>query len=202
MIATRPAELGPPGRSGRARPGQARRRPVLVALAVVAALGAACGGASPGTHAARELRAPLPAGHLPSPIAKMVCAAEAQREIADALGVTAVVQRPTWVGHRYTCVYRYPDGSFVMSVQELSSWDQTYAFFRSLGRTMGDTGTVRNLGQAAFTTTNGSVVVRKDWKVLLVDIAGLPPTFGVPATSSPDVALTIADVILGCWDGD
>jgi len=171
-------------------------------LAAAAVLAAACGGSPAGDRAAKELRAPLPAGRLPSTIAKMVCAPEAQREIADALGVTAVVQEPTWSHHRYTCVYRYPDGSFTLSVQELSSWAQTYAYFHSLGHSLGDTGSVRNLGQGAFTTTHGSVVVRKDWKVLLVDDTGLPPTFGVPATSSADVALTIADVILGCWEGD
>jgi hypothetical protein len=46
------------------------------------------------------------------------------------------------------------------------------------------------------------VVVRKDWKVLLVDSSGLPAQFGVPSTSSGDVAVTVADVILGCWAGD
>jgi len=59
-----------------------------------------------------------------------------------------------------------------------------------------------NLGQAAFQEPDGSVVVRKDWKVLVVDITGLPAQFGVPPTSSGDVAVTVADVILGCWAGD
>jgi hypothetical protein len=45
-------------------------------------------------------------------------------------------------------------------------------------------------------------VVRKDWKVLTVDIAPLPAQFGKPATSKADVAYTVADIILGCWDGD
>ena len=46
------------------------------------------------------------------------------------------------------------------------------------------------------------MVVRKDWKVLLVNVQGLPPQFGVPPTSSGDVAVTVSDVILGCWSGD
>ena len=58
------------------------------------------------------------------------------------------------------------------------------------------------LGEGAFQTTSGSVVVRKDWKVLLVNNAGLPAQFGVPPTSSGSVAVTVADVILGCWAGD
>lgn len=132
----------------------------------------------------------------------MVCAPKAQHELAEALGVNAVVQGITWVDHRYSCRYTYPDGFFTMSVQELSSWSQTYAYFHSLGASMGDAGSIPNLGQAAFSTSNGSVVVRKDWKVLLVDDSGLPAQFGVPPTSAGDAAATVADVILGCWDGD
>ena len=67
---------------------------------------------------------------------------------------------------------------------------------------MGKKRDLQGLGQGAFQTTDGSIVVRKDWKVLLVDISGLPPQFGVPATSSGDVAVTVGDVILGCWSGD
>ncbi len=46
------------------------------------------------------------------------------------------------------------------------------------------------------------MVVRKDWKVLTVDIADLPPQFGVPPTNRGDVAVTVADLILACWAGD
>ena len=67
---------------------------------------------------------------------------------------------------------------------------------------MGKSRDLEALGQAAFQTTDGSVVVRKDWKVLLVDDPGLPAQFGIPPTSSGDVAVTVADVILGCWAGD
>ena len=116
--------------------------------------------------------------------------------------MSAVVQTPTWTRHLYSCRYGYPRGSFVLSVKELSSWTQTYAYFHMLGGQLGDVGPLANLGQGAFTTHDGSVVVRKDWKVLLVDISGLPAQFGVPATRAADVAVTVADVILGCWSGD
>ena len=65
-----------------------------------------------------------------------------------------------------------------------------------------NTGAVANLGQGAFSEADGSVVVRKDWKVLTVDISGLPGQFGSPPISSGETAQTVADVILGCWDGD
>ena len=87
-------------------------------------------------------------------------------------------------------------------MKELSSWGQTEAYFQELSRQMGHAQTIQNLGQGAFQTANGSMVVRKDWKVLLVDSAGLPAQFGQPPTSSGDVAVTVADVILGCWSGD
>ena len=79
---------------------------------------------------------------------------------------------------------------------------QTLAYFAWLGRQHGETATVRNLGQGAFQTDNGSAVVRKDWKILTVDISGLPAQFGKPPTSRGDVAVTVADLILACWAGD
>jgi hypothetical protein len=132
----------------------------------------------------------------------MVCSKEAQRDIAAPLGVTAAVTAPTWQDHVYACRYTYPGGSFTLSVKELSSKQETDDYYASLGRQLGDTGAVNGLGQGAFTTSNGSIVARKDWKVLTVDISGLPPQFGVPPTSAPDVAATIADVIMACWRGD
>jgi len=87
-------------------------------------------------------------------------------------------------------------------VKELSSWPETFAYFASLGRNQGRSGTVPNVGQGAFQTDNGSMVVRKDWKVLTVNISGLPAQFGRPPTSRGDVAVTVADLILACWAGD
>ena len=132
----------------------------------------------------------------------MVCAREAQRDIAETLGVHAFVSRPTWGGHAYSCRYEYPDGAFVLTVKELSSWPQTYSYFAMLARKQGRTKTVPNVGQGAFQTDNGSMVVRKDWKILTVDISDLPSQFGKPPTSRGDVAVTVADLILACWAGD
>jgi hypothetical protein len=132
----------------------------------------------------------------------MVCTAEAQQKIAQGIGATAVVQTPEWSDHLYSCRYAYPNGAVTLSVKELSSWSQTQSYFRSLGTQLGQTATFPRLGQGAFQVRNGSVVVRKDWKVLLVDVSGLPAQFGTPPTPSAYVAVTIADLILGCWSGD
>jgi hypothetical protein len=132
----------------------------------------------------------------------MVCAQKTQKEITQVLGVRASVSRPTWTDHAYACRYRYSDGDFVLTVKELSSWPVTLSYFRGIGQTQGRAQNVRNLGQGAFQTDDGSVIVRKDWKILTVDISGLPAQFGQPPTSRGDVAVTVADLILACWAGD
>ena len=146
--------------------------------------------------------APLPAGRTPSTIATMICKPKARQEIASVLGEFATVSHPTWVHHLYSCRYSYPTGSMVLSVRELSSWAQTKSYFRTLAEQMGTSQVINGLGQAAIETTDGSIIVRKDWKVLLVNSAGLPAQFGQPLTNSQAVAQSVADVILVCWNGD
>jgi len=172
----------------------------LIAIVALAPLLLVVSARVAGTSSAAER--PQPAGRNPSIIALMVCRPEAQHDIAEVLGVKAKVSDKTWVDHKYSCSYGYPNGSFKLSVKELSSWSQTLAYFHGLGSHLGDTQKLGNLGQGAFRTSGGDVVVRKDWKVLVVDVSGLPPHFGVPPTSATDVAFTVADVILGCWAGD
>jgi hypothetical protein len=162
----------------------------------------ATGTAGTGTSAVTQ-RTPLPAGPNPSAVSKMVCSREAEKEINYALGVAPLQPlKPTWVNHVYSCLYRYPDGVIVLSVKELSSYPETKTYFGGLARRLGDTVALSGLGQGAFSTRNGSVVVRKDYKVLVVDVSGLPARFGHPATRAGDVAITVADVVMACWAGD
>lgn len=132
----------------------------------------------------------------------MVCSPKAVAEIDGSVGEKAVVTGRTWIDHRYSCRFEYPTGSMVLSVKELSSWPQTTAYFASLASGTGSSSNIPGLGQGAVQTENGSMVVRKDWKVLWVDTRGLPARFGVPATSSANVALRVSYLILGCWAGD
>jgi hypothetical protein len=143
-----------------------------------------------------------PAGATPSESAQMICATEAQRDIAESLGVTPTrVTTPTWVDHVYSCTYEYPNGSFTMSVKEMDNLAQTKAYFDELGTKLGRQPGSIALGQGAFATTNGSMVVRKDFKVLLVDISKLPDQFGQPPQKRSDVALSAAAVLMSCWTG-
>jgi hypothetical protein len=138
----------------------------------------------------------------PATATAMICRTEAIYEIDSAVGVKATVSRPAWRDDVYSCTYKYPSGSMRLSVKELPDLPQTGVYYHQLETAMGDRGAVPNLGQGAFHTTNGSIVVRKDSKVLLVDVTGLPAQFGQPPTTSGNVALTVADVILACWSGD
>jgi hypothetical protein len=176
---------------------------VAVSLAVVVSL-AGCGSPHGASETNAALTGPQPAGPTPSEIALEPCQSKAAGEIQAVLEEPggAVVTDRTWVNHRYSCDYKYARGTMVLSIKELSSWAQTYAYFAALGKSLHETTTLPNLGQGAFQVRNGSVVVRKDWKILLVNTTGLPSEFGVPPTSSSDVAVTVAFIILGCWAGD
>ncbi len=89
-----------------------------------------------------------------------------------------------------------------MSVKELSSKSQTTSYFTALAHHLGDKQTLYALGQAAFLTDNGSVVVRKDLKVLLVDSTRLTAPITTAAVLSGTPAETMAAVIMECWAGD
>lgn len=52
-----------------------------------------------------------------------------------------------------------------------------------------------------FLTSNGSMLVRKDWKVLNIDVSKLPPQLGTSPPVPSDVAVSVAATILGCWSG-
>jgi hypothetical protein len=143
-----------------------------------------------------------PAGPNPSAAAVMVCADEAQKDIAQILGVTATrVTTPTWVDHVYSCQYVYPNAAITLSVKELSTVAETKAYFDQLGQTLGRRPGSLELGQGAFHSTNGSIVVRKDYKVLEVDVSQVPERFGKVDLTPDLVALNVGEIIMGCWVG-
>ena len=132
----------------------------------------------------------------------MVCAPEAQNDLASALGVaTTGVSDPTWVDHVYSCRYMYPDGTMALSVKELSSRTATTAYFTSLRAQLGEAENLSGVAQGAFVTTNGSLVLRKDYKVLLVDTSGLAVPFGSGFKTQGQVAVGVGVTLLGCWTG-
>jgi hypothetical protein len=172
---------------------------------MVAILGlAGCGSAASSTATSTRgvTVPPRPAGAHPSVSSKMVCAAEAQAEIQSGLGAQAArVTAPTWIDHVFSCQYVYPNGTFTLSVKELNSAAQTTRYFTDLAQRLGRRPDRIAIGQGAFVTANGSMVVRKDWKVLDIDISQLPASFGQPPQSAADVAVSVAATLLTCWSG-
>ena len=146
-------------------------------------------------------RRPFPAGDTPSAIAKQVCQQEAQADIASALGEKAAVSTPTCGRPPLLVSLQLPLGFDGPLDQRAVSWAQTFAYFKSLAFRWVTPFTGQSR-PGAFQTTNGSVVVRKDWKILLVDITGLPAPVRCAADQLGDVAVTVSDVILGAAPGD
>ena len=176
---------------------------MVSAFAMIVGL-AACGGstASSTPAATAPVRVLEVAGTRPSASARMICAAEGKKEIAATVGVD--IERPLvahWTNHVYSCDYIYAHGRTKLSVKELSSAAETTAYFAALGRRLGRRHALQGLGQGAYQTTNGSTVVRKDYRVLLVDVSKLPSPFGRPSSPRADVSLSVAATIMGCWTG-
>ena len=139
-------------------------------------------------------------GDDPSEAAKMVCGSEVQEDLNQSFKVDADVSTPTWVDHLLACTYQYPEGSFALSVKELPSIEATVGYFTLL-KARYTVGEQTGLGQEGFLTTDGMSIVRKDNKVLVVDVSNLPAAFGTPPMSRRDAALAITFTILGCWIG-
>jgi hypothetical protein len=138
----------------------------------------------------------------PSKTARMICQAEVRGDLAGVLASKpTTVTRPTWSNGTYSCTYRYPTGSFAVSVTELRSRAATRAFFDERGVALQRTTVPVQLGDDAFQTSDGSTVVRKDDKVLEVDAAQLPARFGKQGLDPASVTSAVATVILGCWTG-
>jgi hypothetical protein len=141
--------------------------------------------------------------------AKMICGKEVAEDIYEgASGVKTVAPlQPTFIDRVYSCDYVYPRGAVMrLAVKELSSPAETTAYYDSLAAKFGK---IKNqpalakagLAQEAFSASNGSVVLRKDSKVLLVDVSKLPESFGVPADPRGDIAIDVAETIMLCWTG-
>lgn len=142
------------------------------------------------------------AGNAPSPAARMVCEAEVQEELVATLRVSpSKPPTATWRDHLYACSYSYPTGTMVLSVKELADDQAALAYYAARKQGFATTTTQRIEGQDAFTAPNGSVFVRKDAKVLQVDVSRLPARFGQPPFPRAIAAFNVASTVMGCWTG-
>jgi hypothetical protein len=134
----------------------------------------------------------------PSEAAKMVCGSEVQEDLTAMFNVDADVTTPTWTDHLLACTYQYPGGSFALSVKELPTIEDTAGYFTSL-KAQYPAGDQLGFGQEGFLTSDDISMVRKDNKVLVVDVSNLLVPFGTPPLSRRDASLAITATILGCW---
>jgi hypothetical protein len=179
---------------------------LVLATVVLGACGSSAKTSAPSTTTPAELFSSPSyekAKPTPSASARMVCQKEGQVEIAAALGVEAHVATPTWnkQEHLYSCTYAYPNGKIVLSVKEMSSADETTAYFNGITKKFGTGNKLIGLGQGAWVLKNDDAVVRKDYKVLFVNVAGIPDRFS-PLMRRSDASISIASVIMGCWNGN
>lgn len=139
----------------------------------------------------------------PSPEAEMVCSAEAETDITGVLGVS-LVSRPTatWAAPVYTCTYALSAGPMVLSVRELGDAAETSTYFDAAQRAATEPVSLPGLGEAAFSESTGNVLVRKDFKILLVDVTGLPEFFGQPRLARVAIGIQVGRIIMACWIGE
>lgn len=136
----------------------------------------------------------------PADTSKMVCAAEGQKEIANALRMKPLrVVTPKWTKQLYSCLYVFATGTIGVSVKELTDERASVNYFNDLMKKRGKRAPFSGIGDAGFVTDDGSAVVRKDVSVLLVDVAKLPKKFGVPPRDPVVAAQAVAGALVDCW---
>ncbi|MGH8960571.1 MAG: hypothetical protein ACRDWT_05095 [Jatrophihabitantaceae bacterium] len=146
--------------------------------------------------------APGSPGTAPSAAAKMICTDETRDNIATVLSVTPDPKpAATWQGGTYTCTYRLPMGTIVLSVHESADVPAAAAYTARLRPAIADAKNLVGLTKTAFGTTNGVLVLQKDNDTLRVDTSGLQPQTGRLHEHRADFAYEIAAVIMGCWTG-
>jgi hypothetical protein len=157
-------------------------------------------GAPPSSSASSS---PAEAQSAPSASARMICGPEIRRDVATVLALkTQPIATSRWADGLYTCTYTLPSGPLVLSVKDLPDAAATTTYFNTVRGRLGNPPDLAGLGQGAYGTRDGAVVLRKDNHVLHVDATALPATFGAQHQKRTDFAYEIASDILGCWTGD
>jgi hypothetical protein len=142
----------------------------------------------------------VPGAGVPSAAERMICAAETHTTIVQILGLPATpASTATWRDHLYTCTYRLPMGTLIVSVKQSSSPARAQQYFYAQRTRLAPTHHLDGLGQRSYGTTSGTVVLIKDSDVLTVDTTRLPTVFGNQGSKRFDFAYELASDILGCW---
>ena len=178
-----------------------RMRRFVLVLGTLGLLAAGCSAtAAPAAAPATRTPAPSVSTQVVSAAAQLICSDEAGADIEKSIGIsTTQPVTPSFEQQVYSCRYIYDGGTMVLSVREYAdkaATDTGWAADRTSAAPATD---LPAIGDAAFAGPDGSVFVRKDAKVLHVDVSGLPPRFGIPSRTKAGIAQIIAVVIMNCW---
>lgn len=147
--------------------------------------------------------APGSPGTAPSEAAKMICTGETRDNISTVLSVEPEPNpASTWRGGTYTCTYRLPAGTLVLSVHESADVAAAAVYTKALRPGLTGAKDLAGLTDLAFGTTNGVVVMQKDNDTLRVDTSRIARPSDRLHQKRADFAYDIAAVVLGCWTGD
>jgi hypothetical protein len=135
----------------------------------------------------------------PSAKARMICADEAQEDLAGVLAIHAKVTKPAWRDRIYSCTYRYPTGSFDISVTEFPKIAAAKDDFTRLAAEPAVAQADLGMGDGSLLRRDGSIAVRIDRRVLEIDPTHLPARFAGLKLTRRAVAQTVATTILRCW---
>jgi hypothetical protein len=169
------------------------------AQSMVMAPGAPTGGSATSTDAPGHRQAAA----TPSATALMVCSDDIKTQVTQVLKLASTPATRSTFGHGlYTCTYTLPYGPLLLSVQQSTTNATAATYFTTLRPTLGTTDTLPGLGEKAYGTPTGTVVVIKDNMTLTVNATHLPAVFGTNGQKRTDLAYEIASDVLGCWTGN
>jgi hypothetical protein len=160
---------------------------VCVGAVALASCGGGGGGAEPLAHgsakegvgaAAREVCEPMVRESVPVAVG------------APLLGEPISATR----GDTFSCRYAFDGGALVLSVRDLRTLGQARERLRELRDRDGVTEALPGLAEGGFTSSDGSVVAKKDAMILTVDTTELPP-----GVEKANVAIEVAAAVLECW---
>jgi hypothetical protein len=139
----------------------------------------------------------------PPASAAMICDADITSKVRVALGLADPPSTEwRWSGDVYTCDYLLPMGRMSLQVTILAGADQARATFDADRSRMLGAQPLAGLGERAYGTEDGTVLVLKDSQILVVDTTRLPQEFGANGQRRGDLAYEVASDVLGCWTGD
>jgi hypothetical protein len=144
-----------------------------------------------------------PAPGRPTATAALICGDEIKGKVQEVLKLPKPpAATSTFAANLFTCTYRLAQGPMRLSVQHSATKTAALAYLKARRATVKATESTPGLGERAYSTGTGVVLVIKDNETLEVDTTGLPAVLGDEGQKRTDLAYEIASDVLGCWTGD